>query len=117
MATGQLPFAGNTSAAIFGAILHQTPTPPLQLNPQLPQRLEEVISKALEKDRDLRYHSAADMRTDLKRLRRDTESGRSGVTATARDIAPKPPARERQPWPLVLAGCLVLLDFGSHLLG
>jgi eukaryotic-like serine/threonine-protein kinase len=78
MATGQLPFPGKTSAVIFHSILEREPVPPGQLNPTLPPKLEEVIHKALEKDRDLRYQSAADLRGDLKRLKRDFESGKSG---------------------------------------
>ena len=76
MATGQLPFSGNTSAVIFHAILERDPVPPSQLNPTLPSQLQEVIRKLLEKDRELRYQSAADLRGDLKRLKRDTESSR-----------------------------------------
>ena len=76
MATGRQPFPGNTSAVIFNAILERDPIPPVQLNPQLPPRLQELIDKLLEKDRDLRYQSAADLRGDLRRLKRDTESGR-----------------------------------------
>jgi eukaryotic-like serine/threonine-protein kinase len=76
MATGRLPFSGTTSAVTFHAILELDPTPALQLNASLPAKLDEIISKALEKDRDLRYQSAADLRGDLKRLKRDTESGR-----------------------------------------
>jgi serine/threonine protein kinase len=76
MATGQLPFSGNTSAVIFHAILQNDPIPVIQLNPELPHKLQEAISKLLEKERDLRYQSAADLRGDLRRLKRDTESGR-----------------------------------------
>jgi eukaryotic-like serine/threonine-protein kinase len=79
MATGRLPFPGNTSAEIFGAILYQAPTPPLQLNPQLPPKLEEIITKALEKDRGLRCQTAAELRADLKRLKRDTDLRRSAA--------------------------------------
>jgi len=76
MATGHLPFPGNTSAVIFNAILERDPVPAVQLNPQVTPRLQELIDKLLEKDRDLRYQSAADLRGDLRRLKRDTESGR-----------------------------------------
>jgi Tol biopolymer transport system component/predicted Ser/Thr protein kinase len=77
MATGKQPFAGATSAIIFHAILGEAPTSPVQLNPELPARLEEIINKALEKDREIRYQHASDLRADLKRLKRDTESGRA----------------------------------------
>src|SRR5271156_6003854 len=76
MATGSLPFSGNTSAVIFNGILERDPVPAVQLNPQVPVKLQEIIDKLLEKDRDLRYQSAADLRGDLKRLKRDTETGR-----------------------------------------
>jgi len=75
MATGRLPFSGNTSAMIFNAILERDPVPVAQINPALPPKLQEIIDRLLEKDRDLRYQSAADLRGELKRLKRDSESG------------------------------------------
>ena len=88
MATGTVPFRGDTSAVIFEAILNRDPTSPVRLNPEVPPKLEEMIKKALEKDRELRYHSAAELRTDLKRLKRETESGKSVLTSVAVSSTP-----------------------------
>jgi eukaryotic-like serine/threonine-protein kinase len=81
MATGVLPFRGESSGVITEAILNRAPVAPVRLNPDLPPKLEEIISKALEKDRDLRYQHASDLRSDLKRLKRDTDTGRTAVPA------------------------------------
>jgi serine/threonine protein kinase/TolA-binding protein len=82
MATGSLPFRGESSGVIFNAILERAPVAPIRLNPDVPPKLEDIINKALEKDRNLRYQGAAEMRADLQRLKRDTESGRRAAVVT-----------------------------------
>src|SRR6202041_771010 len=80
MSTGVLPFRGDTAGVIADAILNRTPVPPVRLNPDLPPKLEEIISKALEKDKKLRYQSAAEIRSDLQRVTRDSTAGRVAST-------------------------------------
>jgi tetratricopeptide (TPR) repeat protein len=93
MATGRPAFSGDTTAVIFDAILNRAPTAPVRLNPDLPDELARIITKVLEKDREMRYQSASELRTDLKRLKRDTDSGR----AVAAAIAPVSPPATRLP--------------------
>ena len=111
MATGTLPFRGDTSAVIFNGILERNPVTPLRLNPDVPAELERIINKALEKDRDIRCQSAAELRADLKRIRRDTESGR-----TQASVAVPKRGRRKLVWlagtaTVVLVAALVLLYF------
>jgi eukaryotic-like serine/threonine-protein kinase len=109
MATGVSPFRGDTAGVIAEAILNRTTVPPVRLNPDMPLKLEEVINKALEKDRKLRYQSAAEIRTDLQRLKRDTSSSQAIAPAqVASRTAEKP---KRKLW--VTAGCAVLIVAGS----
>ncbi len=109
MATGKPAFTGNSSAMIFDAILNRAPTSPVLLNPKLPPGMESVVNKALEKDRDLRYQSASEMRADLKRVKRDSDSGRSGASATMTAIpASMQVAKKRSVFPMIVAAFAIL---------
>jgi serine/threonine protein kinase len=103
MATGQLPFRGDSTAIIFDAILNRAPVAPVRLNPDLPPKLEDIINKALEKDRNLRYQSAAEMRADLQRLKRDTDPRNSPVISESAPVSRK----RRLLW--VAAGAFVVI--------
>jgi TolB-like protein len=105
MATGTLPFRGESTGVILESILNRAPVPPFRLNPEVPQELERIINKAIEKDRDVRYQHASDIRTDLKRLRRDTESGRHPETML---VTPTPKRFPRWGWAAIAAAVLAL---------
>src|SRR5256886_5340187 len=106
MTTGQRAFTGNTSGVIFDGILNRTPTPPARLNPAIPIQLEQIIAKSLEKDRELRYRSASDIRADLQRLKRDTDSSRALPFKSGEASRQK----LRRYWPhFVWAGVLAIL--------
>ena len=110
MSTGRMPFQGASPGETCGAILHTQAIPPSQMNPRVPPELERIILKALEKDRGVRYQHASELRADLKRLKRDTESGQASV-AQAAPVAPSPNVRL---WPLAIAatGILAVLAVG-----
>jgi hypothetical protein len=125
MATGALPFRGNSPAVVYREILDRDPVPAMRLNPDLPPKLEDILNKALEKDRELRYQSAAEMRSDLKRVRRDTDSGRAhglitGGAAVSTEssagqgevAAPKTATGWRRRW--IAAGAAVLFLAGAY---
>jgi len=114
MATGQPPFTGSTSAVVFDGILHQVPTPPSRWSPEIPAEVERIIGKALEKDREVRCQTAAELRADLKRLKRDTDSAKA---ASPKEEVPARPVISRR-WMAVLAGGMVamlLLAVGLNL--
>jgi eukaryotic-like serine/threonine-protein kinase len=107
MAIGLLPFRGDSSGVIFNAILERAPVPPVRLNPDIPPQLEEIISKALEKDRKLRYQAAAHMRTDLQRLKRDSALGQR-ASSEAKAATPLAPASRRRLW-ITVAVTMVII--------
>src|SRR5579864_5025652 len=120
MATGVPAFSGSTTAKVFDAILNRAPVTPVRLNPALPAKLEEIINKALEKDRKLRYQSAADMSVDLRRLQREIDSGRTGsvpistsqtsaATVAATSASAVQPAQSRAKWIAIAAAVLVII--------
>ena len=108
MATGKLPFRGESSGVIFDCILNRDPVPPARFNPDVPPKLEEIINKCLEKDRNLRYQHASDIRTDLQRLKRDTESTR--IVAT--QASPDKTLKRGKLWG-VLAACIAVIGLGA----
>jgi eukaryotic-like serine/threonine-protein kinase len=109
MATGRMAFTGKNAAVMHDAILNRAPTPPARLNPDLPPELERIINKALEKDRKLRYQSAAEIRTDLQRLKRDSDSGRA-TAATAPEAGLKPAQKSAWArWAMVTGAAIVVI--------
>jgi eukaryotic-like serine/threonine-protein kinase len=109
--TGTLPFRGESTGLVFESILNRAPVPAVRLNPDLPPKLEEIITKYLEKDRNLRYQHASDIRTDLQRLKRDSEIGRGSAAATSGTVAipEAPAARVAKLWKIAVPVMLVAL--------
>jgi eukaryotic-like serine/threonine-protein kinase len=108
MCTGMQPFRGDTTGTMFDSILNRAPVPPVRINPDTPPRLEEIIHKALEKDRDVRCQSAAELRADLKRLKRDTESGKTAATPAS----PYQTFKPRKLW-VVVAACMAVIGLAA----
>ena len=109
MATGQLPFRGESSGVIFKAILDAAPTPAVRLNPDLPVELERIINRALEKDRNLRYHHASDIRAELERLKRDTETGRAvAVSGAGSGVRKARPDQGKKLWKIAVPAVLIV---------
>ncbi|MCZ6769726.1 MAG: tetratricopeptide repeat protein, partial [Acidobacteria bacterium] len=107
MATGSLPFKGSTTGVVFDEILNKPPTSPVRLNPELPDELEKVISRSLEKEPQLRYQTSSDLKSELMRLKRDSDSGK---TAISREVPAALPAKQRSYlWPLVAGGVVVVV--------
>jgi eukaryotic-like serine/threonine-protein kinase len=109
MSTGVLPFRGESPAVIFHGILDETPRPVLELNPSLPAELQRIIDKALEKDRELRYQSAAEIRSDLQRLRRDSDSRKISGVSVASGIKTASPVASGKRWPWIAAAAVAVI--------